>query len=272
MISPLEKQIVNLLQKSDKKAITLLYENYADALLGVIKKMISDDDTAQDVLQETFVKIWRYSKKYDSSKAKLFTWLYRIAYNSAIDKVRSQKNKSKKLTGQRPEVDKLTDPAIPFYKTFSNLDLRLLLPKLKTSIGRDMANVKRENLTRKNLILKQARHIYELHFKYASALICFIFLFIGAPMGAIIRKGGFGYPILISIIFFMLFIMLTIASKKMSESFAINPILAAWLPCIVLFPVGLFLTYKAMNDSKLLNVDRYVTWVQRLLQRGEVAE
>lgn len=94
MISQIEKQIVTLLQNSDKKAISLLYENYADALFGVIKKIISDDDTAQDVLQETFVKIWRYAKKYDASKAKLFTWLYRIAYNTAIDKVRSQKNKS----------------------------------------------------------------------------------------------------------------------------------------------------------------------------------
>ena len=96
MISALEKEIVTLLQASDKKVITLLYDNYADALFGVIKKIISDDDTAQDVLQETFVKIWRYSKKYDPSKAKLFTWLYRIAYNSAIDKVRSLKNKKEK--------------------------------------------------------------------------------------------------------------------------------------------------------------------------------
>ena len=93
MISPIEKQIVTLLQNSDKKAISLLYKYYADALLGVIKKVITDDDTAQDVLQETFVKIWRYAKKYDPSKAKLFTWLYRIAYNTAIDKVRSLKNK-----------------------------------------------------------------------------------------------------------------------------------------------------------------------------------
>ena len=96
MISPIEKQIISLLQNSDKKAISLLYENYADALLGVIKKVIFDDDTAQDVLQETFVKIWRYAKKYDSSKAKLFTWLYRIAYNTAIDKIRSLKKKTEK--------------------------------------------------------------------------------------------------------------------------------------------------------------------------------
>lgn len=96
MISAIEKQIVTLLQANDKKAITLLYDHYADALLGVIKKIISDHDTAQDVLQESFVKIWRYSKKYDPNKARLFTWLYRIAYNSAIDKVRALKNITKK--------------------------------------------------------------------------------------------------------------------------------------------------------------------------------
>lgn len=96
MISSIEKDIVNLLENGDKKAITLLYENYADALYGVIKKVIADDETAQDVLQETFVKIWRYSKKYDSSKAKLFTWLYRIAYNTSIDKIRALKNKTEK--------------------------------------------------------------------------------------------------------------------------------------------------------------------------------
>lgn len=94
MVTAIEKEIVDLLQNGDKKAINLLYEYYADSLYGVIQKIISDEDTAQDVLQETFVKIWRYAKKYDSSKAKLFTWLYRIAYNTAIDKVRSQKNKS----------------------------------------------------------------------------------------------------------------------------------------------------------------------------------
>ncbi|SHJ07390.1 RNA polymerase sigma factor [Algibacter luteus] len=109
MISPIEKQIVTLLQNSDKKAIGLLYEYYADALFGVIKKVIEDDDTAQDVLQESFVKIWRYANKYDASKAKLFTWLYRIAYNTAIDKVRSQKNKQgKEVQMETSNVYKVT--------------------------------------------------------------------------------------------------------------------------------------------------------------------
>ncbi|MBP0904447.1 RNA polymerase sigma factor [Mariniflexile gromovii] len=104
MISSLEKEIVTLLELGDKKAITLLYDNYSDALYGVIKKIIADEDMAQDVLQESFIKIWRYAKKYDSTKAKLFTWLYRIAYNTAIDKVRSQKNKD----GKEIQMDKST--------------------------------------------------------------------------------------------------------------------------------------------------------------------
>lgn len=109
MISAIEKEIVTLLEKGDKKAINLLYEYYADSLYGVIQKIIKDEDTAQDVLQESFVKIWRYAKKYDASKAKLFTWLYRIAYNTAIDKVRSQKNKSgKEIQIETSSVYKIT--------------------------------------------------------------------------------------------------------------------------------------------------------------------
>lgn len=109
MISSIEIEIVKLLTAGDKKAINLLYEYYADTLFGVIKKIIKDDDVAQDVLQETFVKIWRYSKKYDASKAKLFTWLYRIAYNTAIDKVRSLKSKNgKEVQIETSSVYKIT--------------------------------------------------------------------------------------------------------------------------------------------------------------------
>ena len=128
MISSIEKDIVTLLERGDKKAITLLYDNYADALYGVIKKIIADDDTAQDVLQESFIKIWRYAKKYDSSKAKLFTWLYRIAYNTAIDKVRSQKNKDgkevqiEKSTVYKISADELNQDVMDMQKHLSNLD------------------------------------------------------------------------------------------------------------------------------------------------------
>jgi len=92
----LEKEITDLLEKSDPRALNLLYENYSNTLYGVIFKITKDDALAQDALQESFIKIWKNSKKYDSKKAKLFTWLYRIARNTAIDKLRSFNNRNGK--------------------------------------------------------------------------------------------------------------------------------------------------------------------------------
>jgi len=96
MSTLLEKHIVELLQERNDKAISLLYDNYGDTLLGVAKKVVRSDDLAQDVLQESFVKIWKKSDSYDPSKAKLFTWLFRITRNTAIDKLRSVNTKTDK--------------------------------------------------------------------------------------------------------------------------------------------------------------------------------
>lgn len=96
MSTLLEKHIVELLQERNDKAISLLYEHYGDTLYGVAKKVVRDEELAQDVLQESFVKIWKKSDSYDASKAKLFTWLFRITRNTAIDKLRSVSTKSDK--------------------------------------------------------------------------------------------------------------------------------------------------------------------------------
>ncbi|MFT6000846.1 MAG: lipopolysaccharide export system permease protein [Neolewinella sp.] len=108
----------------------------------------------------------------------------------------------------------------------------------------------------------RVKHIYDLHMKYSMALVCIIFIFIGAPMGAIVRKGGFGYPILVSIFFFVIFIILTIFCRKLAESFVVEAAFAGWLPCIILFPVSLYITSRAMKDAKLVNVDGIVIWAK----------
>ncbi|WP_422350482.1 RNA polymerase sigma factor [Flagellimonas sp.] len=96
MSTLIERHIVSLLAEKDDKAISLLYDNYGDTLFGVAYKVVKDEDLAQDVLQESFVKIWKKADSYDASKAKLFTWLFRITRNTAIDKLRSINNKADK--------------------------------------------------------------------------------------------------------------------------------------------------------------------------------
>ncbi|MEZ4919503.1 MAG: LptF/LptG family permease [Saprospiraceae bacterium] len=90
---------------------------------------------------------------------------------------------------------------------------------------------------------------YELYIKYSYALVCLVFLFIGGPMGAIIRKGGFGYPILVSIIFFVIFVMLSIVCKKLAELYILTPFWAAMTPCLILMPFGALLTWFASRDQ-----------------------
>lgn len=130
MNTTVEKDIIKFLKNRDKKAISLLYENYSGALLGIIKKIITDNDLAQDVLQESFVKFWKKGHTYNPEKAKLFTWLYRITYNTAIDKVRSlNKKKNKEVHIEQTNVYKLTSASLnmdtlDIKKHMSRLDLK----------------------------------------------------------------------------------------------------------------------------------------------------
>jgi len=125
-----EQDIITLLQNGDKKAISLLYEHYSGALLSVIKKVIKDNDVAHDVLQESFIKVWKKGKTYDPSKAKLFTWLYRIFYNSAIDKVRALKNKTTKevqiedFNVYKLTTNSLNQDTLDIKKHLSSLELK----------------------------------------------------------------------------------------------------------------------------------------------------
>ncbi|TPV35660.1 RNA polymerase sigma factor [Paucihalobacter ruber] len=127
MSTSLETQIIKLLEEGNQQALNLLYEHYSDALFGVIQKITKNDELAQDALQETFVKVWRYSNKYDADKAKLFTWLYRIARNTAIDKLRSHNLKHQKNI----QIDHTNVYVLPTTSLNQDvLDLRAQLDKI----------------------------------------------------------------------------------------------------------------------------------------------
>lgn len=90
---PLEKNIVELLLKADEAAIDLLYDNYGAQLYGYLLNMLGNEAEAQDVLQDSFVKIWRHGQSYSADKSRLFTWVLRICRNTALDRIRSKKRR-----------------------------------------------------------------------------------------------------------------------------------------------------------------------------------
>lgn len=90
--------IVSLLKKKDEKALSLLYDYYSEVLYGISFQILKDKAAAEDALQESFVKIWKYRSRYDPKKAKLFTWVLKITRNTAIDHYRKiQKTKPKEI-------------------------------------------------------------------------------------------------------------------------------------------------------------------------------
>ncbi|MBC7536301.1 MAG: LptF/LptG family permease [Ferruginibacter sp.] len=100
-------------------------------------------------------------------------------------------------------------------------------------------------------------HKVEWHRKFSLSLACLVLFFIGAPLGSIIRKGGLGMPLVIAIIFFLIFHLLNTFGEKFVKDSILSPFTGMWLAIIVLVPVGIFFTYKAMHDSQLFNKEYY---------------
>lgn len=102
------------------------------------------------------------------------------------------------------------------------------------------------------------RFMMEWHKKFTLSFACIILLLIGGSMGAIIRKGGFGVPILISVVFYMLFHMLNITGEKLASEFILPAFWGMWLPSLVLMPVAIWVTYIAASDSIIMTKELYV--------------
>lgn len=104
----------------------------------------------------------------------------------------------------------------------------------------------------------------EWHRKFTLSIACLIFFFIGAPLGAIIRKGGFGMPIVTSILFFIFYYIISLMSEKFVKELQILPWEGMWIPSAVLLPIGVFLTYKATRDSSLFNIEYYTRFFKTI--------
>ena len=113
------------------------------------------------------------------------------------------------------------------------------------------------------------RHQIELIKKFTLSVACIIFLFIGAPLGAIIRKGGLGTPLVISVLLFLVYYIIDNTGYKLARDGRWIVWCGMWLSTFILLPLGIFVTYKAMNDSAVFNADLYREWLRRRLGRPE---
>jgi lipopolysaccharide export system permease protein len=117
-------------------------------------------------------------------------------------------------------------------------------------------------------------YLIEWHNKFTLSLAVLVLFLIGAPLGSIVRKGGIGTPVVFAVIFFVIFFLLNNFGRKFVKEDVLQPVAGMWMATLLLVPVGLFLTYKALHDSQLLNKEFYYRifrWIKQLFLKGTTA-
>lgn len=161
-------------------------------------------------------------------------------------------------------LERITGEETRLYNTYEMYDKMTNSEKARVlDVALEKAHSQRDQVEYNGLMLDEfkryiRKHEVELHRKFTLAFACLIFFFIGAPLGAIIRKGGLGAPVVISVVIFIIYYIIDNTGYKLARE-AIWPCWAGmWLSSFVILPVGIFLTWKAATDSALFNPDAWV--------------
>jgi lipopolysaccharide export system permease protein len=141
---------------------------------------------------------------------------------------------------------------------------------LKMAASNITSNIYSIETTQKDLKDKQRdinKHLTALYEKFVIAFACFLMFFIGAPLGAIIRKGGLGLPIVFAVLIFITFHFINTFGKRLSQEGGMTPFMGSWMSSFVLSPLAVLLTYRATNDNGLINFDAITTPISQLFQK-----
>lgn len=153
---------------------------------------------------------------------------------------------------------------IAAFKAFDKKNELVFLESAISNLRQSKTNIanKKELLdgTQRNI----NRHLIEWHRKFTLSIACIILFFIGAPLGAIIRKGGLGLPVVISVLFFLAYHITSITFEKLAKQGEMNPAKGMWIASLVLMPIGLYLTYQASTDSKVLDMETYSKFFSKI--------
>jgi len=152
----------------------------------------------------------------------------------------------------------------------------LKLPEQSSAISnalseaKSVQNIIKDNDDRTKGFTQDIRKsLVEYHKKYTLSFACLALFLIGAPLGAIIRKGGLGLPVVVSVAFFLIYYIISTIGEKSVKDGNMSPILGMWIAIFVLTPIGLFLSYKAATDSALFDMELYKRFFSKLFKRRE---
>jgi len=150
------------------------------------------------------------------------------------------------------------------YDHLSVMDKKSVISKAIANLKEGSNFLSTQNETLHNDVKFIKRYEVNWNKKFTLSVACLVFFLIGAPMGAIIRKGGLGTPAVISILFFVIWYVISLSGEKLVEEDLVSTTAGVWASTYILLPIGLFLTYKASTDSVIMNIDTYLVFFKRI--------
>jgi lipopolysaccharide export system permease protein len=150
------------------------------------------------------------------------------------------------------------------YDSLTVTEKRIVLSRAIEKLKEANSMLIEKNETQRYEIRTIKKYEVEWNKKLTMSFACLVFFFIGAPLGAIIRKGGLGTPAVISIFFFVVYYIISISGQKLAEEDVIGIFAGMWASSYILLPIGIFLTYKATTDSVILNIDTYLMFFKKV--------
>ncbi len=211
--------------------------------------------------------------RLDSIKALNAKSVYEMSYRRTFSKPKREEGNqagSSQVNNTDSLKKKQDEPAViidfdSLYQAQPASGKAALLVRAKSNIESVKADYYFKAATMGDEAYKVRRHLTEWHKKFTLSFACMVFFFIGAPLGAIIRKGGLGMPVVISVILFIFYYIVDNIGFKMARDGVWEAWEGMWLSSAVLAPLGIFLTYKAVNDSVILNADTYLNALKNLI-------
>ncbi len=174
----------------------------------------------------------------------------------------TSKTKNSTAMGKRLEAarkkDTITYNINTIEEFYDSYDLRQKQQLTNIALGAvrgTISNIKGKESIFKKKVQRLNKTEIQLHEKYALAVACFILFFVGAPLGAIIRKGGLGLPMVVAILLFLTYHFVGIFAKNSAEDGTVSPFVATWLSTFIMFPLSIYLTYRATTDQGFINTD-----------------
>ena len=166
--------------------------------------------------------------------------------------------------------DSIVESPENIFDLFTKKKLIQLYEIAITSVNSVQDNIKVKNKSFFISNMNINKHIVALHDKFALGLMCIILFFVGAPLGALIRKGGIGLPLVIAILIFLTYHFISIFAKNSSEDGSLDPVFATWLAGIIMLPFSIYLTSRATKDRALMDIDALLIPMKLKLVRSKL--